>query len=456
MHSDNARGKGLSPQVGDTIPAVEVASPPEHMSRGGVTEPWGEPEKGRIVMEQPATGQRPIRILHLVKAMDRAGVETWLMNILRSVDRDQFQMDFAVESARPAPYDDEARALGSKVIPCADPRQPWQYATTFRRILREHGPYDIVHSHGRYYNGFVLWLAQREGVPVRIAHSHNDTYTRQAYRGFIRPLYLAATKRWISRYRTIGLACSDKAAVDLFGPHWQDDPACRVLYCGIDLAPFADPCDPSDVRAALEIPADAFVIGHVGRLIPQKNHALLVEIAAEVASREPNMRLLLVGVGALRETIAKQAADLGIAGRIIFAGSRTDVPRLLRGAMDVFLFPSLFEGLGLALVEAQAAGLPCIISDVVPPEADLVRPLIRRLSLGQSASVWADAVLAMRGVPPVPRREALAIVQRSPLNIQSSRHELETLYTSQARPQRRVLENGRGGDAGATSLLVQR
>jgi len=398
-------------------------------------------ENGSIAVRQPTAAQRPIRILHLLKAMDRAGVETWLMHILRSIDRDQFQMDFAVETAHPAPYDDEARALGSKVIPCADPRQPWRYSTTFRRILREHGPYDIVHSHGRYYNGFVLRLAQQEGVPIRIAHSHNDTYARQAYRGFVRPLYLTATKRWIARYRTIGLACSDKAAIDLFGAHWKADPTCRVLYCGVDLVPFAAPVDQTNVRAELDIPEDAFVIGNVGRFIPQKNHAFLLEVAAAVADREPNMRLLLVGVGTLRADAEARAEHLGIADRVIFAGSRTDVPRLLRGAMDVFLFPSLFEGLGLALVEAQAAGLPCIISDVVPPEADIVAPLIRRLSLEQPVPVWADTVLAMRDVPPVTQPDALAMVQRSPFDVQASRRELERLYTSHI-PSRRTVRAG--------------
>lgn len=386
-------------------------------------------EQSTPTVAHPAPGQRPIRVLHLLKAMDRAGVETWLMNILRTIDRTQFQMDFAVETAQPAPYDDEARALGSRVMPCADPHQPWRYARAFRRILREHGPYDIVHSHGRHYNGFVLWLAQREGVPLRIAHSHNDTYARQAYRIGLRPLYLAATKRWIGRYRTVGLACSEDAAVDLFGSRWASDAACRVLYCGIDLDPFSGPVNRAEVRAEFDIPEDALVIGNVGRFTPQKNHAFLLEVAAQVATRQPNLRVLLVGVGALRAEVEEQATRLGIADRVIYAGSRTDVPRLLRGAMDVFLFPSLFEGLGLAFVEAQAAGLPCVISDVVPREADVVAPVIRRLPLAAPASAWAEAVLAAHSARRTVRpEEALAIMKRSPFDVQVSRQQLEHLY----------------------------
>jgi len=413
--------------------------------------------KGTTPMTQPALGQRPIRILHLLKAMDRGGVETWLMNVLRSIDREQFQMDFVVESSHPAPYDNEARALGSKVIPCANPRQPWRYAPIFRQILRENGPYDIVHSHGRHYSGFILWLAQQQGVPVRIAHGHNDTYAPQAYRGVVRPFYLTATKRWIGRYRTVGVACSEKAAVDMFSLRWKTDPTCRILYCGVDLAPFADSVNSAEVRAEFNIPKDAFVIGNVGRLTPQKNHPFLIEIAAAVAKCEPNMRVLLVGVGALRAEIEEQATRLGIADRVIFAGSRTDVPRLLRGAIDVFLFPSLFEGLGLALIEAQAAGLPCIISDVVPHEADVVKPLIQRLSLASPASVWADSVLATRNVQSVvQRQEALAIVEGSPFSIEDSCRQLARLYTSQFMQHHSTPSRERRRDPSEASLISGR
>jgi glycosyltransferase involved in cell wall biosynthesis len=375
------------------------------------------------------TDMRPIRILHFVRRMKRGGIETWLMHVLRHIDRERFQMDFMVHTARPHVLDKEVRALGSKVIPCLHPGRPWTFARNFRRVLREHGPYDVVHSHVHYYSGWVLRLAREQSVPVRIAHSHSDTSRDGATAGFLRRRYLATMKRWITRHATLGLAASRPAAASLFGPDWKADPRWRVLYCGVDLAPFGAEVDRAAVRAELGIPADAFVLGHVGRFMEPKNHVFLVDIAAEVARREPNMRLLLVGDGSLEPAIRRRAAEVGLEERVVFAGSRGDVPRLMLGGMDAFVFPSLYEGLGLVLVEAQAAGLPCVLSDVVPEEADLVGPLVERVALAEPASRWANAVLRARDAgAAVSRSEALAAVRRGPLNLETSLRELESLY----------------------------
>jgi glycosyltransferase involved in cell wall biosynthesis len=219
------------------------------------------------------------------------------------------------------------------------------------------------------------------------------------------------------------------AAADLLGAAWESDPRWRTLYCGIDLAPFYDPIVSADVRAEFGIPTDALVIGHIGRFEPQKNHHFLIEIAAQIAKREPNMRLLLIGTGSLVPDIQVQVARMGLADLVIFGGVRTDIPRLMKGLMDVFLFPSLYEGLGLVLVEAQAAGLPCILADVVPEEADLVPPLITRIPLTTSAADWADAVLATRNDRHlIPQSDALDIVSRSVFNIEVSVKELTAFY----------------------------
>ncbi len=175
--------------------------------------------------------QRSIRILHVVSGMNRGGIETWLMHILRHIDRDHFQIDFLVHTTQPCAYDNEIRALGSKIIPCLHPSQPWLYAHNFKRILREYGSYDIVHSHVHHFSGYVLRLAQQAGVPTRIAHSHNDTSSLQAKAGLYRQLYLALMKRYIARYATAGLGASHKAVVALFGSVWETDPRWRTLYC---------------------------------------------------------------------------------------------------------------------------------------------------------------------------------------------------------------------------------
>lgn len=376
--------------------------------------------------------QHSIRILHVVGGMNRGGIETWLMHILRHIDRDCFRMDFLVHTTQPCAYDDEIRALGSKIIPCLDPSQPRLYARNLKRILREYGSYDIIHSHVHHFSGYVLRLAQQAGVPVRIAHSHNDTSSHEARAGLYRRLYFVLTKWWIARYATLGLGGSRKAVANLFGPVGETDPRWRVHYCGIDLTPFRDFINRVSVRTELGIPADAFVIGHVGRFCEQKNHVFLVDIAAEVAKLEPRMRLLLVGDGSLRPDIEQKVAQLGLTDRVIFAGVRPDVPRLMLGAMDLFLFPSLYEGLGLVLIEAQAARLPCIFSDVVPEEADVVKPLVHRMSLSRPASAWAEAVMATKqDTVSITQLETFAILEKSLFDIRTGAKELELYYIEQ-------------------------
>jgi glycosyltransferase involved in cell wall biosynthesis len=370
------------------------------------------------------------RVLHVVgDGMVRAGTETWLMNILRHIDRDCLQMDFLVHTTQPCAYDEEIRSLGSRLIHCLPPSQPWLYAHDFCQILQEDQPYDIVHSHVHYFNGYVLRLAHQAGVTTRIAHSHTNTAAHESNSGLYRQLYLSLMKSWITRYATVGLACSEDAASDLFGTSWKADPRWQIHYCGIDLTPFQNFVNTIDVRAELGIPNDAFVIGHVGRFNGEKNHQFVIEIAAEVAKLNPKMRLLLVGEGSLKFNIKQKVAQLGLTDHVIFTGSRSDVPRLMLGAMDAFVFPSLYEGLGLVLIEAQAAGLPCVFSDVIPQEADLVKSLVKRMSLLQPASAWAKAILAQREVKEkVTQKAAFNLVEKSAFNIQKSARDLENLY----------------------------
>jgi glycosyltransferase involved in cell wall biosynthesis len=300
------------------------------------------------------------------------------------------------------------------------PSRPWSYAGNFFRILKEHGPYDVVHSHVHHFSGFTLMLAARAAVPVRIAHSHNDTTNHEERAGPFRRLYLKGAKQLIHHYATTGLACSALAAMDLFGEDWKSDSTRQVLYCGIDLEPFTQPAGRSEVRREFNIPSGALVLGHVGRFSEQKNHFFLLDIFAEVARRRPESRLLLVGDGELREAIAQKALRLGLEEKVIMAGVRPDIARLMKGAMDVFVFPSRWEGLPLGLVEAQAAGLSCIYSDSVTDEVNFVPSLVRRCSLTEPVSTWADLVLEAADRGRSSQSEALEIIGRSGFNIVNS------------------------------------
>ena len=372
--------------------------------------------------------KRPIRILHIVGGMNTGGVETWLMHVLRGIDRERYKFDFLVHTDKTCFYDEEIKSLGCRIIPCQFPKRPLQYAWNFRRILKQNGPYDVVHSHVHHFSGFTLLIAKWRKVPVRIAHSHSNTVLNERRAGIWRNSYLWITKWLIRQYATTGLACSRLAAISLFGKNWESDLRWQILYCGVDLGPFMNPVDRFEVRGELGIPDDAFVLGHVGRFSEPKNHSFLLNVFTEVLHREPNSCLLLVGDGLLRESIKQKAQHLGLMDKIIFAGVRLDVPRLMLGAMDVFVFPSLWEGLPVVLIEAQSANLPCVYSKNITEEVAISRHLMHCLSLDDSASTWAEVLLRKKDAALVHEKKISKDIINGSFNIKMCLDQLKDTY----------------------------
>jgi glycosyltransferase involved in cell wall biosynthesis len=335
----------------------------------------------------------PIRVLHVVHHMGRGGIETWLMNVLRNIDRERFRLDFMVYTTQPSAYDDEIRALGSRILPCALPSSPLAHLRDVRRILAT-GSYDVIHAHGSRAIGAVLGDADLAGVPTRIAHAHNSP--RKVRRRLRSVIYQMIAGYWIHRSMTRGFGCSEVACASLFGKHWRSDSRCQVLYYGLDWEAFRAQTSVLSIRAELGLPQDALVIGHVGRFVTQKNHDFWIDIASEIARERRDVFFLLVGDGILRSAIQDEVRKRGLTDRFVFAGERADVPAILQ-AMDVFMFPSRYEGLPLALLEAQAVDLPCVISNVVTTEVIVRDQQMRRLSLGASPATWAQAVVEAAG-----------------------------------------------------------
>jgi glycosyltransferase involved in cell wall biosynthesis len=360
--------------------------------------------------------------------MNAGGVETWLLQVLRHIDRDRFQFDFCTFGPEPGLLAPDVEALGGKILRCPRDVNVWTFSRRFRRILRD-GNYQIAHSHVQFFSGALLRWAKAEGVPIRIAHSHNTSDGR--LNTGMRRFYRRLMKSWIDRYATYGLAASSAAAVALFGENWQADGRFRVLHYGIDLHLFQDPVDRRQVPKELGIPADAPVVGHVGRFDPQKNHRFLLDVARETLKRRPDVHFLLVGDGPLRVEIEALARGMGLSGKTHFVGIRTDVPRLMRGAMDLFVFPSIYEGLGIALLEAQAAGLPCLISDAVPAEVAISPSSAEFLALSSGAQYWARRIVTVLAQ----KRRAADPGECSKISthfsIQRSVRELTEIYGSQ-------------------------
>jgi len=340
-------------------------------------------------------------------------------------------MDFLVHSG-PSAYERIAEALGARVIRGPDPRNPFAYTHGLRRILRELGPYDGIHSHVFYYSGWVLRAAASEGVPMRIAHSHHATSLRRGRPEVLRVPYVAFMRSLIRRYATARLSVSKQAELALFGRVGVSARLC----CGIETEPFEQRSASADPEVKAHGGDDTFVIGHVGRLAPEKNHVFLLRVARELSSWCQPWRLLLVGSGPLQPKLRQEARALGVEDRVCWAGNRDDVPWLLTHAMDCFAFPSLTEALPRTLLEAQAAGLPCVVSDRVPEEVIVAPSLVRVLPLGDPRE-WARAITKARALDRSAARSiGFAAVKNSAFTIEHGVAQLLAVYESGLRQRR--------------------
>ena len=329
-----------------------------------------------------ATVNDPIRILHVVTYMGRGGLETMIMNYYRHMDRSKVQFDFLTHREFRADYDDEIEALGGKIYRLPH-LVPWDkgYRMALDSFFLSHPEYRIVHVHQDCLSSVILKAAKKHGVPVRIAHSHSSSQDKN-----LKYLVKLFYRRQIAGNATELLACGKDAGDWMFcGAPYQ------ILNNAIDTNQYVyNPERRQIVRQELGIPPESFVVGHVGRFNAVKNHTFLLDVFLKLKEQQQNALLLLVGDGDLRGALEKKASDLGLADCVIFTGIRSDVPNLLQ-AMDCFVFPSLYEGLPVTLIEAQAAGLSCIVSDSVPAECAKTC-LVDRVSLHEDPAVWAKHI----------------------------------------------------------------
>lgn len=372
---------------------------------------------------------RKTSVVQVVGCMRRAGIETWLMNVVRRLDPRRFEFTFCVHAEQEADYDSELRALGCRILRVGCSKRSPAYSLALARCLRRAGPIDVIHSHEHQISGVILAVARSLGIPTRIAHSHNDTSRNDSLPNLPRFTYRALMRRLIRRHATHGYACSALAAPSLFGSHWRDDQRFDLLPYGFDFHRFANVPVRLSLRDELGIPTGRWVIGHVGRMESQKNHQFLLEVASRLRDRDPRCHFLFVGDGAQREAIQAAITKHRLTDHVTILSNRPDVPEILVNAVDCFLFPSLHEGLPLALIEAQVAARPCVFSDTITREANLFPASNRVLSLSLSADVWATEILQLRGQPTLGTvQHRVARLQSTPLAIEESVRRLHALY----------------------------
>lgn len=355
-----------------------------------------------------------IRILHIVTHMNRGGLETMLMNYYRHIDRKKIQFDFLVHREQQADYDQEILDLGGKIYraPRLNPYSI-KYHLFLKAFFEEHD-FPIVHSHLNCMSGIPLSAAKKSGKSVLIAHSHSQSQEKN-----LKYPIKMVQKRKVPRNSDYRFACSEAAGDWLFSGE-----KFMIFRNAIDTDRFNFNVENAQEKKRELGIKDELVIGHVGRFNVVKNHSYIIDIFEKITEK-CDARLLLIGEGNKKTEIIEKVNRLSLDKKVMFLGKREDIPELLQ-TMDVFLFPSLFEGLAVSLIEAQATGLPCIVSDTISEEVN-VTGLIKQVSLEADIDQWVDAILlAQKNV----RRSFKKELKNSGYDISEAVKKLENFYWS--------------------------
>ena len=330
----------------------------------------------------------PIRILQVFGALNRGGAESMIMNLYRAIDRSKIQFDFVKHTSSPCAFDEEINSLGG-VVYCAPKFKIYNYFSYkkwWNNFFKQHPEYKVVHGH--LFSIASIFFKEAHKYKCRtIGHSHSAKVSIKSIKQFFRQPFLKS----LPKYSDYCFACAQAAGAWIFkGKQFT------VLNNAIDSEKFLfSPEARNCIRNEFNL-QKKFVLGNVGRLTLQKNQEFLIDVFAEIHKKEENSVLMIVGVGELNSHLKDKVRSLELDKSVVFTGARADVPALL-SAMDVFVFPSLWEGLPVTVIEAQAAGLPIVCSDSVTKEV-VVTDLVEMLPLSQSAEAWATSVLQKKNI----------------------------------------------------------
>lgn len=367
--------------------------------------------------------EESVRIAHIIGKWIGGGVESVVMNYYRNIDKSKIQFDFICDDDSTNIPRAEIESMGGRIILIPPYQKVFKYQKELKRVLRE-GNYRIVHSHINALSVFPLRAAKKAGVPVRIAHSHSTTNKKEWKKNILKMVLKPFSKVYATHY----FACTEHAGRWLFGDKTFDEGKVYILNNAIDLDKFKYN---EEVRRAkrkdLNIDDDTIVIGHAGRFVAQKNHEFIIDIFNEVHKQNKNTKLMLIGKGPLEEHIKEKVEQYRLTEAVMFLGQRPDDIHELYQAMDIFLFPSLYEGLGMVAIEAQCSGLPCICSTEVP-EAAKVTNNIEFIDLQENIEKWTEEVLLH--INNSRKEDYIDQVEKCGYNIRQEVKELEKKYLS--------------------------
>tara|TARA_R110002033_G_scaffold143987_1_gene182085 strand:- start:2326 stop:3465 length:1140 start_codon:yes stop_codon:yes gene_type:complete len=339
-----------------------------------------------------------IRVLQVFTIMNRGGAESMIMNYYRNINRDKIQFDFLVHRKEKGSFDDEINSLGGRIynLNPINPIFPNLYYKELRTFFKHHQEFNVIHSHLNTFSCFPLKIAAEFNIPCRIAHAHiaiadiklNDLlHNKESPKELVKKLIKLQLRKKIHKYCSHYFSCGEKAGKWLFG----DETNFTIINNAIDAKKFKYNKQVSDAyRKELNL-ENKLVIGHVGRFNSQKNHSYLLHIFANLLKKQSNSILVLIGDGDMRKQIQEEAKKLNIEDKLLLLGVRTDVPQIYQ-MLDIFVFPSFYEGLPVTLIEAQAAGIKILASDSITNEVSITED-IEFLSINYSTDIWVENIL---------------------------------------------------------------
>lgn len=332
------------------------------------------------------------RLLCIVGSMNAGGAETFLMKVYRQLDKSKYQMDFAVAVEEEGFYDKEILDMGGKIHHITPKSMGvLKNFNSIKKLVRDEKYEYVLRTSQHSLSALELLAAKYGGAKVRVFRSSNSNTTSGSRKAMMLHKICGFMPKYFANVR---IAPSTEAAEFMFGKGCIQSGRARLIHNGVDTAVFCYNSKARDrVREEFGIKKEEFVIGHVGRFNQQKNHQYLIEVFFNILKRNSYSKLILVGMGELEDKIRKQVHELGIEKNVIFAGVRKDIPDIL-SACDTFVFPSFYEGMPNTVIEAQAVGLPCIISDRITREADITG-LVNYLKL-DDIDEWTDMTLRFK------------------------------------------------------------
>ena len=363
-----------------------------------------------------------VKVLQYSGAMNRGGAETILMNIFRNIDREKFEFHFVTHSKETSDYDQEIIALGGKVIYLNKPnyKDLKTFKKEFKQMINDYGPYDAIHSHVQLFNGLILHEAKKNNIKRRISHAHlNGDYSKSS---IIRNIYVHYSKYLIRKNSTEFIACSKDA-----GKYLYNNADFITMNNAIDVNLFNYDNKSKLLHEEYNLDFDNKIITHIGTFKSAKNHEYIIEVFNELIKRDNKWRLFLVGDGELKDKIVNKTRLYNLGDYVYFLGKREDIPHILQST-DVFIMPSILEGLPVVLVEAQAAGVPCIISNNIPTSCDLGLGLVKVLDLKDNLGYWCNEILKQNGNKIDFKTRKIAI-KNSGYDLKKNIDLLENLYT---------------------------